>query len=190
MTNDIKRALLKKQLIASFKEFEHLTRSERIKARNERAKVEADHIKVDFPQTKYLSTRDTIKYKKAIEKYPDLMPFRANLTLLAYDFREEQLRDYGFEKMGEIANGRSDITSIEFKEVNMPTDLPGIGFHTECVVCAETKNTIQICPVCWGNIRKCLDLKAKHSRDGWDGWGYDMALDLEPLKKLLAENAA
>ena len=167
-----------------------LTLSERIKARQIEKKKLAGHITVDYPEAKGLSTSAIIKYKKALDAYPDLAEMgNTKLILLAYDFRQEQARSYHTEHTTELANARSDIQLGGYKHGEIPEDLPALSFEKECVVCHENRKVVSICPDCWQKIRKCLELKAaKHNRNGWVGWGYECSLDLQPLIKLLASS--
>ena len=49
-----------------------LSQSEKIKLKQIENKKIAEHIAVDYPETQRLSTNATIKYKKALDTYPDL----------------------------------------------------------------------------------------------------------------------
>ena len=168
-----------------------LSQSEQIKLKQIENKKIAEHIAVDYPETQRLSTNATIKYKKALDTYPDLKSLKnTKLILLAFDFRREQLRSYQVEHTTELANGRCNVSLGGYHKGEvipkvMPKDLPALSFEKECVVCHLDKKNISICPECWRLIRKCLDIKGKSLRDGWEGWGVEMNLDLEPLIKLL-----
>jgi len=146
----------------------------------------AKHISVDYPESSGLSTNATIKYKKAVDTYPDLKSLKnTKLILSAFDFRQEQLKSYQTDHTTELADGRCNICVGGYKSEAIPKDLPALSFEKECVVCHESKKVISICPECWAKIRKCLELKGKCHREGWDGWGVEMNLDLKPLIKLL-----
>jgi len=137
--------------------------------------------------------------EKAIKKYPDLKDLgNDKMIVYAYRFREEQLRNLLSWKTTEVANGRCLEPGVRIGEwlhyrdilSDDPEWLKRISFNVfdECIVCREAKKTIPICSGCWEKIRKCLELKGKSHREGWDGWGYEMGLDLEPLKQLLREH--
>ena len=152
---------------------------------NERSRA-AEHIRVDYPNARFLSDTKAIKYRDAIEKYPDLYPLgNADLILAAYDFREAQLRHYRVDHTTQYANARSDISLGGYANEPIPEDILTLNFEKECVVCAERKKGINLCPECWQRIRKCLDLKGQQVREGWVGWGYEMNLDLRPLIEML-----
>lgn len=126
------------------------------------------------------------RYQRAIEKYPDLKNLGSmRLSIFAYQYRKEQERLHTVAKTIELANGRCNLQVKGFDERVYPIDLPNLYLLNECVVCRLNKKTIQICPDCWRNIRKCLDLKGKSHREGWEGWGVEMNLDLKPLVQML-----
>ena len=165
-----------------------LTLSEKIKTMQTEKKKIAEHIAVDYPEAKWLSINAAIKYKKALDTYPDLALMKnAKLILLAYDFRQEQIKNYHREHTIELADARCNIQLGGYKNEIIPEDLLALSFEKECVVCHGIKKIIAICPECWQKIRKCLELKAqKHKQDGWEGWGCEWGLDLQPLIELLA----
>ena len=163
-----------------------LTLSEKIKTKQIEKKRIAEHISVDYPEVKKLSTNAIIKYKKALDTYPDLAEIEnTKLILLAYDFRQEQTKSYHTEHTTELANARCDIKIGGYEHKNIPKDLPALSFEKECVVCHLSKKGINLCPECWQLIRKCLDIKGKSHREGWEGWGCEMNLDLSSVVKLL-----
>lgn len=130
----------------------------------------AEHIRVDYPHTKFISDRKAFKYRDAVEKYPDLLTLKdTDLILAAYAFREAQLRYYNIDHTTEYANARCNISIGGYGNEVIPSDLPGLNFEKECVVCHEWKKGINLCPECWQNIRKCLELKALPHRLGWEG---------------------
>ena len=153
----------------------------------EEKKKLAEHIEVDYPEVRGLSTNAIIKYKKAVDSYPDLKKLKnTKLVLIAYDFRREQIKEYSTEHTTELANARCNIRLGGYQGGKfMPGDLPALQFEKECVVCHECKKSISICPDCWEKIRRCLNLKGKSDREGWEGWGYEMELDLSDLIQLL-----
>ncbi|MFA6273626.1 MAG: hypothetical protein WC662_00515 [Candidatus Paceibacterota bacterium] len=158
----------------------------KIKEAKEEKEKTAQHIAVDYPEAERLSARNIIKYKQALETYPDLKDLKnTKLILLAYDFRQEQIKSYDTCHTTEYANARCNIQFGKYENENMPNDLPALSFEKECVVCWTNKKGINLCPECWQLIRKCLDIKGKSHREGWDGWGYEMCLDLSNLEKLL-----
>ncbi len=163
-----------------------LTLSEKIKTKQQEKKRIAEHIAIDYPETKGLSTNAIIKYKKALDTHQDLKGLKnIKLILLAYDFRQEQMRSYHTEHTTELANARCNVQLGGYEHKNIPKDLPALFFEKECVVCHLDKKGINLCPECWQLIRKCLDIKGKSHREGWEGWGYEMNLDLSNLVKLL-----
>ena len=140
-----------------------------------------------YPDIKHLSRTQAVKYKEAIGAYPDLKEMgSAKLILLAYDFRQEQIRVYSGNHNTELADARCNMQLGGYRQENIPKDLPALFFEKECVVCWQNMKGISICPVCWQLLRKCLDLKgAEHSREGWAGWGKDWSLDISNLIRLL-----
>lgn len=129
-------------------------------------------------------------YEKAIATFPDLKDLPSGLAVAAYRFRKEQIRGYGVRLVTSMANARCDPQldkGIEALPL-LPADLPFIEIQNECIVCRLERPTVQICPDCWRLIRKCLDLKGEKARAGWDGWGFEMNLDLGPLVKAIGES--
>lgn len=139
-----------------------------------------------FPDSKRLTKTKAIKYKEALDTYPDLKELNnTKLVLIAYDFRQEQASSYHTEHTTELANARCNVQLGCYKQNNIPEDLPALSFEKDCVVCHLNKKGINLCPECWQLIRKCLDLRGRGHREGWEGWGVEMNLDLSNLVKLL-----
>ena len=131
------------------------------------------------------------KYSRALERYPDLEKLPVKLLIRAFDFREELLREYNVAHLSELANARCNIQLTPYfglLELDLPEDLPAFKFKNECVVCRETKHSISICQECWQLIRKALEIKGENHREGWEGWGYEMNLDLSSAVRLLASD--
>jgi hypothetical protein len=126
------------------------------------------------------------RYAKAVEKYPDLRSLPVKLAIKAYEFREILLYEYSTRYNTELANARSNpqLNGLRVKYA-IPSDLPFLDFEKDCIVCHDKKEGISICPNCWRLIRKCLNLKGKSYREGWEGWGFEMNLDLSGLVSLL-----
>lgn len=126
-------------------------------------------------------------FEKAVEAYPDLKKLPSKLAILAYRFREELIKEYAMKNMLVVADARCDsqLSSNFANFPNIPSDLPSINFERDCILCRQYRFVIPICPTCWQLIRKCLKLKGKSHREGWDGWGYEMNLDLSNIVKNL-----
>jgi hypothetical protein len=151
----------------------------------------AGHIRVDYPKMHFTSDLVALRWKTAINKYPDLEGLgNTKMVLAAYTFREEQLREYQGDHTTEYTNARCNIQLGGYSYPEIPEDLPRLDFEKECVVCHEWKKGINLCPECWQNIRKCLELKTHPHREGWDGWGYEVWLDTRPLQQLLRDGQA
>lgn len=129
----------------------------------------------------------TKAFEKAVEAYPDLKKLPTKLAILAYRFREELVRVYAIQNMSAVADARCkpQLSNNFANFPDIPSDLPGIHFEKDCILCRQHRYVIPICPTCWQLIRKCLELKGKSHREGWDGWGYEMNLDLSPIVRLL-----
>jgi len=131
------------------------------------------------------------KVEQVIEKYPDLKGLPEKLAVLAFRFREELLRERNVKYMSSMANARClDPEVAPFIEDKMnsrelPSDLPGIHLINECIVCRHERETLTICADCWRIIRRCLKLKGEPLKEGWDGWGFEMNLDLSNIVRTL-----
>ena len=165
------------------------TLNEKIRAKQIEKKKMAEHIAVDYPEIKRFSTNAIIKYKKALDTYPDLAEIEnTKLILLAYDFRQEQAKSYHTEHTTELANARCDMKIGGYEHKSISKDLLALSFEKECIVCHLSKKGINLCPECWQLIRKCLDIKGKSHKEGWEGWGCEMNLDLSNVAELLKAN--
>ncbi len=111
----------------------------------------------------YHPTPLILKFCEAVEKYPDLKSLPVKLATIAYDFREEMLREYVVELNFEIANAHSRIRPGGFKPpLSITEDLPAFSFDKECVSCRAKKKCISICPSCWQKTLSVL-LQAKQA---------------------------
>lgn len=163
-----------------------LSREERKQLRETQKETEYQGALRQYPQITHLSKTAASKYKRALATYPDLSELgNSRLILLAYDFRQEQIRSYHTDHTTEYANARCNIGCGGYKSDYTPKDLPALKFEEECVVCWEYKKGVSICPECWQLIRKAFEIKGKSHREGWEGWGYEMNLDLSGIVKLL-----
>lgn len=158
----------------------------KLEKEREKQKLYQEAIK-EYPFLRSLSIAQAIKYKNAVDTYPDLKELdNIKLILLAYDFRQEQIRSYQTNHTTELANARCNARLGGYKaHIPTPKGLPALSFEKECIVCHLDKEGINLCPECWQQIRRCLDLKGKSHREGWEGWGVEMDLDLSDLVKLL-----
>ena len=160
-----------------------------MKISKDELRQQAAHIRIDLPQSSQMSDTKVLKYKKAIETYPDLLNMpSAKLALLAFAYREEQKNHEWVNKNTALTNARCNAQLGRINNDKYPNDLPNLNVSNECIVCWESTRTLQMCSNCWQNIRTCLDLKGKSHREGWEGWGLEMSLDLAPLVRLLKEN--
>jgi len=139
-----------------------------------------------YPETCKLSKAQAIEYKEALSIYPDLKSLPTEkLKLIAFRFRQEQIKNYHTEHTSELADARCNVQLGGYKNEIITEDLPALSFEKECIVCHFNKKGISMCPECWQLLRKCLDLKGKGLREGWDAWGVEMNLDLSGLVQLL-----
>ena len=147
----------------------------------------AGHIIVDYPEAKGLSINAAIKYKQVIDTYPDLKELgTVKLRMLAYDFRQEQMRDHLSKHASELADGRCNPQlGPFFTHIPVPGDLPAFSLERECVICFDRKKAISICPDCWRLVRKALDIKGVKGRPGWEHWGLECSLDKSNVVKIL-----
>lgn len=147
-----------------------------------------DELKESDIKWKY-SERERIKYMKAITTYPDLKGLPVKQVLLAYEFRNEQLREHLTEHTTALAGARCyDVMPTGFKpNISYPKDLPVFDFKEECILCRTKEKAISLCPDCWVIIAKALELTAQEKK-GWHRWGYEMGIDMEPIRLLLERN--
>src|SRR3989344_3340481 len=121
---------------------EKLTKEEKNRRLNlnaEERKLERDREKqklyqealTKYPLLRSLSAIQAIKYKKALDAYPDLQSIgNTKLILLAYDFRQEQVKSYHSDYTTELANGRCNVQIGSYKNnVFIPNDLPILQFE-------------------------------------------------------------
>jgi len=138
---------------------------------------------------KYNSNRRITKLARAWDKYPDLKVLSDNLAIRAYGLREEFLREEQSNNTSGLAGARSDISmglgNLRYSNLDIPEDLKLPDFKKECVVCFRKEKGINICADCWELLRKALEIKTYHSREGWDVWGYEVDLDLKNIVQLL-----
>jgi len=135
------------------------------------------------------SPRTREQYQKALIKYPDLKHLSVKLVVLAYKFREELIQEYAIEHTSELANARCNMKLGGYNNKHeIPEDLPSFSFDRECIVCWRVRKGLFICPECWQLFRLALEIKGEKMRQGWEGWGVEMNLDLSNVVRLLKEN--